>query len=49
MWNKNKFDVVELPIEWNRFPTKDENRPCNFAHYLQNYRFNIPTIFGELK
>lgn len=48
MWNKNKFDVLELPIEWNRFPTKDENRPCNFAHYLQNYRFNIPTIFGEL-
>lgn len=48
MLNKFKFDVVELPIEWNRFPTKDENRPCNFAHYVGNYRFNIPKLFQKI-
>lgn len=48
MWTKFKFDVTELPIEWNRFPTKDENFPCNFAHYLQNYRVNVPTMFEKL-
>jgi len=48
MWNKNNFDVKELGIEWNRFPTKDENRPCNFAHYVGDYRFNIPKWFPQL-
>lgn len=48
MWSKHNFDVMELGIEWNRFPTKDENRPCNFAHYVGDYRFNIPKQFPEL-
>ena len=48
MLNKFKIDVTELPIEWNRFPTKNENRACNFAHYVGPHRRNIPTIFEEL-
>jgi len=48
MWNKHNFNVLELEIEWNRFPTKDENRNCNFAHYVGDYRFNIPRQFPEL-
>ena len=44
MWTKHNFDVMELPMEWNRFPTHDENYPCNFAHYVQNERFRMPEI-----
>ena len=49
MLNKFKIDVTELPIEWNRFPTKNENRPCNFAHYVGPYRLNIPKIFKDIR
>ena len=48
MWSKFGFEVTELPIEWNRLPTKNEERPCYFAHYLQNYRFDIPKLFPKL-
>tara|TARA_B000000609_G_scaffold91916_1_gene69768 strand:- start:4013 stop:4774 length:762 start_codon:yes stop_codon:yes gene_type:complete len=47
-WNKLKFDVKELDIIWNRFPTKDENRECVFAHYVGEHRFNIPKMFKEM-
>jgi hypothetical protein len=47
MWSKFNFDVTELDIVWNRFPTKNENRPCNFAHYVGDYRFNIPKWFPK--
>lgn len=47
MWTKYNFEVHELSMEWNRFPTHDENYPCIFAHYVQNYRFNMPKIFKE--
>jgi hypothetical protein len=49
MWNKFNFNVMELPIEWNRMPTTDENRPCNFAHYVGQYRLDIPTIFEDIR
>ncbi len=49
MWNKSNFDVLELGIEWNRFPTHDENRNCNFAHYVGNHRLEIPNMFKEIK
>ena len=48
MFNKYKFNVNTLPIDWNRFPTDDENYPCNFAHYTQETRYNIPERFPEL-
>jgi len=48
MLNKYEFDVLELPIEWNRLPTKLEDRECNFAHYVGDYRFDIPTIFKDI-
>lgn len=47
MWTKFDFDVMELNFKWNRFPTKDENYPCIFAHYVQNERFNMPEIFKK--
>ena len=49
MWNKFNFNVLELGIEWNRFPTRDENRKCNFAHYVGEHRLEIPSIFEEIK
>lgn len=48
MFNKNNFKVTELGMEWNRFPTKKESFPCNFAHYVGDYRYNIPKMFEEL-
>jgi lipopolysaccharide biosynthesis glycosyltransferase len=48
MCNKYNFDVLELGLEWNRLPTKDENRPCNFAHYVGDYRFDIPDMFEDI-
>lgn len=49
MFNKYKFDVLELGYEWNRFPTYNENEPCNFAHYLGKDGKNvILDIFPEL-
>lgn len=48
MWNKFDYDVMELGIEWNRFPTKSENRPCNFAHYVGDSRYNIPKMYKEI-
>jgi len=45
MWNKFNLKVTELEMEWNRFPTYDENRSCNFAHYVGDYRLNIPKMF----
>lgn len=49
MWNKFEFNVKELDIVWNRFPTKNEDRPCYFAHYVADYRFNIPKLFPPLE
>ena len=50
MWNKYNFDVKELDIVWNRFPTKNEGRHCNFAHYVgSDDRYRIPKLFPELK
>lgn len=49
MLNKFKFNVTELPMEWNRLPTKDENRTCNFAHYLGQFRPNLVKNFKELE
>jgi hypothetical protein len=49
MLNKFNFKVTELPLEWNRLPTKDENHPCNFAHYVGDYRFKIPEYFKDIK
>jgi lipopolysaccharide biosynthesis glycosyltransferase len=48
MFNKYKFKVNTLPIEWNRFPCKDEDYPCVFAHYTQDTRYSIPERFPEL-
>lgn len=48
MWNKFNYNVMELGIEWNRFPTKSENYPCNFAHYVGDFRYNIPKMFKEI-
>jgi lipopolysaccharide biosynthesis glycosyltransferase len=45
MWNKYNFDVKELDNIWNRFPTKDEDHFCHFAHYTQDSRYKIPEIF----
>jgi hypothetical protein len=43
----NKFDmkVKLLEEKWNRFPTKNESYECNFAHYVSDYRYDIPKIF----
>lgn len=49
MWTKYNFDVLELNLEWNRFPTKNEDYPCVFAHYVQNERFRMPQIYESLK
>jgi len=49
MWNKFDFDVTELGIEWNRFPTKSEDRECNFAHYVGDHRYQITKLFPEIK
>ena len=49
MFNKFNFDVLELDYKWNRFPTKDENEPCYFAHYLGKDGKNvILDVFPEL-
>ena len=44
MFTAHGFDVNEIDMKWNRFPCHDENYPCTFAHYVQDYRFNIPEI-----
>jgi len=46
MFNKYDFDVKELGIEWNRTPTKDEDYPCNFAHYTGNNKKKIIELYG---
>jgi lipopolysaccharide biosynthesis glycosyltransferase len=46
MFNKYNFDVKELGIEWNRTPTKDEDYPCNFAHYTGNNKKKIIELYG---
>lgn len=48
MFNKCNFNVVELPIEWNRFPTHNENRSCYFAHYVGDHRYQIPKLYKDL-
>lgn len=45
MWNKFDFDVTECGPEWNRFPMKNENFPCNFAHYVGDYRYDIEKMY----
>jgi len=47
MWSRFEFDVLELGKVWNRFPTRDENSDCVFAHYVQDYRFKIPELFKD--
>lgn len=49
MWNKYDFDVKELDIVWNRFPTKNESRECNFAHYTADHRYKIPDRYPKIK
>lgn len=49
MFNKFNFNVLELKTEWNRFPTKDEDVYCVFAHYVQDHRFRMPEIWEKLK
>jgi len=49
MWSRHNFDVLELGIEWNRFPTRNEDYPCNFAHYVNDSRYQIPKIFKDLR
>ena len=41
MFNKYDYNILELKKEWNRFPTKDDNMPCNFAHYVGKYKDRI--------
>lgn len=41
MFNKHQFDVLELDRKWNRFPTKDDNTGCNFAHYVGHHKDKI--------
>lgn len=48
MWNKFQYEVVELDMKWNRFPTHNENKFCNFAHYVGDYRLKIPEMFPEI-
>ena len=43
---KYNFDVKELGIEWNRTPTRDEDYPCNFAHYTGNNKKKIIELYG---
>jgi lipopolysaccharide biosynthesis glycosyltransferase len=49
MWTKYDFDVLEIDMKWNRFPMKDENYPCVFAHYVNDSRFNIPSTYEDLR
>ena len=46
IFNKYNFDVKELGIEWNRTPTRDEDYPCNFAHYTGNNKKKIIELYG---
>lgn len=48
MVTRFNFDVLELDMKWNRFPTKDESYPCNFAHYTGFRRLRIPEIFEKI-
>lgn len=48
-FNRFNFDVMELSNVWNRFPTKSEDYPCNFAHYVGKSRYNIPKIFEDIR
>ena len=41
MFELHNFDVVELGFEWNRYPTIDDNYPCNFAHYTSGSRHRL--------
>jgi|TARA_Y100000310_G_scaffold34476_1_gene32651 hypothetical protein len=49
MWSKYDMDVLETSHIWNRFPTMDEDHPCNFAHYVNDHRYNITKQFEKLK
>ena len=48
MWTKHNFNIEELSVAWNRFPTHDEKFPCVFAHYVQNERFRMPEIYKSI-
>lgn len=49
MWNRSGFDVMELGLEWNRFPTYNKDFPCVFAHYVGNSRYEIPDLFPDIR
>ena len=49
MFNRFEFRAEELGIYWNRFPCKEESTPCGFAHYVQDYRFKMPSIWNKIK
>jgi len=45
MFEKYNIDVLELGMEWNRFPTKNDSFPCNFAHYVGRFKNFIPQLY----